>query len=184
MRALAVALWVAWASIGIQLSFLPPEELGLTLKLTENFLKELKNGNPASLEVPYVQEEIARSERILADPTTQEIAIWLRWIGLLFIVGLGLVAGYTVFRRRPYAVQLVLISSVLFLLRQGIFYDAEYKNLLHGFSIIPFLFKEGQYRMAFSSLWFNYILGIFFVSLTAFGAMNLMRTRGRHSTTT
>ena len=183
MRALAVGLWIAWASIGIELSFLPPAELGLTLAIAENTLADLKKGDPRSLEIPYVREQIVRSERLLADPSAQRTVIWARWVGLLVIVLLGLFAGYAVFRQRPYAAQLVLLTSILFLLRQAIFHNVSYRLLLDGESAIPWYLRNGHYQLAFSSIWFNYVLAIFFVSLTAFGLIHLIRTRHKNSQT-
>lgn len=184
MRTIAVGLWIAWTTIALDMTLLPPTQLAWELEVTEKTLNDLKGSDPKFLEIPEVKEQIAYFERMLADPSTRSFSLWLRWIGLLLLVGLGLFAGYATFRQRPYAVALILTSSLLFLLRQAVFNRAVYELLLDGSNPIPWLLKNGHFQMAFSSIWFDFVLGIFFVFLTIFALIHIVRARFREKSET
>lgn len=179
MRSLSVALFVAWVVVATQLIILPPAMVERDLTTTREFLQNMKNAGPAFLEIPEVADQIRQSAQLLADPTVHTIVVWLKWIGLLLLVLFGFWGAYRLFRRRPKALLLAGISSLLFLFRQVILSYKAYELLFQGHNPILFLFKKGHYEFLAWMLWWDYVLPLFFLSVIIVGLVLHFRGRTR-----
>ena len=177
MRSLSIALFIAWVAVATQLIFLPPGMVERDLTATREFLENMKKAEPAFLEIPEVADHIRQSEQLLADSTVHAIVVWLKWIGLLLLVLFGFWGAYRLFRRRPKALLLVGIASLLFLFRQVIFSYRAYELLFQGPNPIPFLFKKGHYEFLAWMLWWDYVLPLFFLSVIIVGLAHHFRGR-------
>ena len=163
MRSLSIALLAAWAAVATQLIYLPPEEVERDLVITKAFLENMKKAEPAFLQIPEVVGQIKDADELVADPTLYSIAIWLKWVGRLFLVLFGFWGAFSLFRGRSSARLLVVIASLLFLARQLIFSFTGYKMLFRGSSAIPYLLRTEKYEFASWIIWWEYVLPLFFL---------------------
>jgi hypothetical protein len=177
MRSLSVAIFIAWAAVATQLIFLPPGVVERDLAAAREFLGNMKKAEPSFLEIPDVADQIRQAEQLVADPTIHIIVVWLKWIGLLFLVLFGFWGAYWLFRRLPNALLLVAIASFLFLTRQAVFSYVVYELLLQGGSPIPYLLKKGEYEFVGWMIWWDYILPLFFLSLVFVWLVHHIRHR-------
>jgi len=173
MRSLAIALFVAWITVGLELFLLPSTLLEMEVTASREMLESMKTSPLA--DIPETQQYIDFAKQLVADPSVRRITLWVMWSALFLLVAFGLWTAYATIRRRNYAMALVVIGSLLFLARQAIFRRTAYELLLDDFSPILWWLKNGYYQFAISSIWYDYVLPLCFLMLTVVGLIYLGR---------
>lgn len=179
MRTLGIAVLIIWSTIGLDLFMFPDTELELEVKITKQLLGELEDS--PLLAIPDIKSRVDKSKRLLHDPTTRRIVIWIKWSALLFLIMLGMWSAYAIIRQRSNAMILALTSALLFLGREAIFHRESYALLHHDTNIISWYLDNGYYLSAISSLWYHRFLPAFFLLLTMSSCIYLARERLRKS---
>ncbi len=179
MRTLGIALLLAWITVGGDLLMLPNRQLDMEVAVTGQMLEEMKNS--PLLEIPEVEKQIDSSKRIVADPSARRIVLWVKWITLFLLVMLGLWTAYAVFRQDFAAVAFMLTGALLFLGRQALFHRTRYELLLNGTNPIPWYMDNGYYQFAFSVIWYDYVLPVFFLVVIVFSCIHFARKWSRDS---
>lgn len=179
MQTLGIALLIAWITVGGDLLPLPPTQLDIEVAVTGQMLEELK-ASPL-LEIPEVKKQIDSSKRMVADPSARRIGLWTKWSMLFVLVMFGLWTAYAVIRRHNEAMTLMLIGALLFLGKPAIFDPGFYERMLEGTERIPWFLENGYFQYAVSFVWYTWILPVFFLFLTVFSSLHLVRNRPRIS---
>jgi uncharacterized membrane protein YozB (DUF420 family) len=177
MRSLGATLLVAWLSIGLHLLWPPSGRLEFELAVSKDFLEDMKNSPLRNS--PEFQESSDYARRLVSDPSRREIVIWATWSALLLLVGFGLWTAHVAFHRHSRALMLVLFGSLLFVGRQAVFYRATYAHLFDDKNPVIRLLKSGNYKFAFSIIWYHYLLVILFFSLALYALIQLAQRRAR-----
>jgi hypothetical protein len=128
-------------------------------------------------DIPEMRQSVAQSNRLLANPSRRSTVIWVAWMALLVMVAYGFWNAYAVFRRQSYAFHFALIGCFLFLARQAIFQRSVYEMLINGTGTLQRILEAGYYGVAFSIVWHNYVLGIFFFLLAAYSLLRVVKMR-------
>jgi hypothetical protein len=186
MRSLGIALCIAWMSVGLELQWLPPSRLQSEMSFSKDFIESIKESPLA--DQPAMQQAVAQSKRLVGDQSTRGTSIWLAWSALLLMVGYGLWTAYAVFRQLSYALGFVLVGCLLFLIRETIFNRAAYALLVNGSEKFQQILNAGHYQLAFAIIWHNYVVGSFFLLVTIFTSIQMLRNEansiGQHNADT
>ncbi len=163
MRTIGIALFLAWIT------------LEMTLSAINQMRPELEDS--PILGIPEVKKQNDRWKKTVANPTPLRIALWTKWSALFLLVTFGLWTAYAVIGRHHHAMTLMLIGALLFLGRRAIFNPESYERMFTGVERIPWYLENGYYQYAVSFVWYIWILPLFFLFLTVFSCLHLVRKR-------
>jgi len=127
---LGLALWL---SVVPKLFLLPPDEVAQYVQLFKKSISEHSECLPSCESEPVWKTEM---NNYISNAKDQENLLWVKWFALFSLV-LFAVAGWLLFKlNKPIAKWIVLVTSVLFILRNAVFYSTSYlgfsKILLGG----------------------------------------------------
>jgi hypothetical protein len=96
MRRLGIALFIAWITVGLELLMFPETQLELEEAATKQLLPELQNS--PLVEIPEFKNTIDSSKRLVVNPASRRLGLWVKWSALFLLVMLGLWSAYAFIR--------------------------------------------------------------------------------------